>query len=95
VDRRAHNLKVIGSNPIPATNLKARSVKALAGFFVSVFAELVAKSGRPQNAMPINGLVTHITAYWRVHVTRSAHGKRLSVRQAFRDVLVLSHSRNS
>ncbi|CAI9003445.1 hypothetical protein EMIT0158MI4_60171 [Burkholderia ambifaria] len=26
--RRAHNPKVIGSNPIPATNIEARSAKA-------------------------------------------------------------------
>ena len=32
VARQAHNLKVIGSNPIPATTLKARSANALAGF---------------------------------------------------------------
>jgi hypothetical protein len=34
VARQAHNLKVIGSNPIPATR-KARQVKDLAGFFVA------------------------------------------------------------
>jgi hypothetical protein len=36
--RQAHNLKVIGSNPIPATKIKASSANALAGFFVREFA---------------------------------------------------------
>jgi hypothetical protein len=31
---QAHNLKVIGSNPIPATKLKASDGNALAGFFM-------------------------------------------------------------
>jgi hypothetical protein len=34
VARQAHNLKVVGSNPTPATNLKARCVNSLAGFFM-------------------------------------------------------------
>jgi hypothetical protein len=33
VARQAHNLKVTGSNPVPATNPKARDANALAGFF--------------------------------------------------------------
>ena len=32
-DLQAHNLKVIGSNPIPATNPKARDANAVASFF--------------------------------------------------------------
>ena len=32
VARQAHNLKVVGSNPTPATKLKARCANALAGF---------------------------------------------------------------
>lgn len=37
VARQAHNLKVVGSNPTPATNLicKASSVDPAGGFFVS------------------------------------------------------------
>lgn len=33
VARQAHNLKVVGSNPAPATNLKANVYKALVYFF--------------------------------------------------------------
>jgi hypothetical protein len=33
-----HNLKVVGSNPTPATKLKARDANALAGFFAHQFA---------------------------------------------------------
>ncbi len=36
-DRQAHNLKVVGSNPTPATNTKARNANALAGFFARQF----------------------------------------------------------
>jgi hypothetical protein len=32
--RQAHNLKVVGSNPIPATKKNASSASALAGFFI-------------------------------------------------------------
>ena len=32
------NLKVVGSNPTPATNTKARNANALAGFFARQFA---------------------------------------------------------
>ena len=35
VARQAHNLKVVGSNPTPATNKKARFPYGVAGFFVS------------------------------------------------------------
>jgi hypothetical protein len=35
-----HNLKVVGSNPTPATNTKARNANALAGFFARQFAQL-------------------------------------------------------
>jgi hypothetical protein len=34
VARQAHNLKVAGSNPAPATKQKARSPKGLAGLFL-------------------------------------------------------------
>src|SRR5579859_729830 len=40
VARQAHNLKVIGSNPIPATNSKARDANALAGFFARKIASI-------------------------------------------------------
>jgi hypothetical protein len=33
-DLQPHNLKVIGSNPIPATKKKARNANALAGFLL-------------------------------------------------------------
>ena len=39
-----HNLKVIGSNPIPATNKKTRCAKALAGFFMRRCALFAAQS---------------------------------------------------
>ena len=32
VARQAHNLKVVGSNPTPVTNLKPRNFKQLRGF---------------------------------------------------------------
>ena len=35
VARQAHNLKVTGSNPVPATNKNARKSKDLAGFLLS------------------------------------------------------------
>src|SRR3954453_7070061 len=34
VARQAHNLKVVGSNPTPATNFQVRKVQALRAFFV-------------------------------------------------------------
>jgi hypothetical protein len=34
VARQAHNLKVTGSNPVPATKTRARDAKAFAGFFM-------------------------------------------------------------
>ena len=37
VARQAHNLKVVGSNPTPATKIKARNVNALAGLFMRKF----------------------------------------------------------
>ena len=40
VARQAHNLKVVGSNPTPATNPKARDANALAGFLAPEIAQI-------------------------------------------------------
>ena len=82
-DRQAHNLKVIGSNPIPATISKARWLNELAGFFRANLRNLPRMVAIPPSANEINAFLSRIIAYWRVHVTRSAHGGRVSVRQAF------------
>jgi hypothetical protein len=42
-ERQAHNLKVVGSNPTPATKQKARHVNALAGFMLCDFAKMTAR----------------------------------------------------
>ena len=36
VNRMAHNLKVVGSNPTPATNLKPRQLRKLSGLFADI-----------------------------------------------------------
>src|SRR5208283_5992285 len=53
VARQAHNLKVVGSNPTPATKIKARNVKALAGFFTSKFRPFAPRQRVPPNAIEI------------------------------------------
>ena len=83
VARQAHNLKVVGSNPTPATNIKAHNANALAGFFTRRFAELALLSVIPPNAIKINALSRRAIVYRRVHVTCSAHENAISVRQAF------------
>ena len=37
VARQAHNLKVVGSNPAPATNVKPQKLKRFWGFFFTFF----------------------------------------------------------
>jgi hypothetical protein len=70
VARQAHNLKVRGSNPLPATKIKARDANALAGFFCPI---------RPMishlaNAIKIKAFSRPVIPCWRVYVTRLAHG---------------------
>jgi hypothetical protein len=84
VARQAHNLKVVGSNPTPATKQKACHVNALAGFFIRRFAQNHLKSVLLRNAMKINAFSFDVTAYWRVHVTWMAHEQAAVVREAFR-----------
>jgi hypothetical protein len=75
VARQAHNLKVVGSNPTPATKLKARNAKGLAGFFMRKFGQFAPRYVVPRSAIKINALPSHVIAYRRVHVTRLAHGQ--------------------
>ena len=85
VARQAHNLKVVGSNPTPATKIKARCANALAGIFMCKFAKFRPPARIPPNAIEIKGFLSRIIWYWHVHVTWLAHGMRLFVRQPFRD----------
>jgi hypothetical protein len=62
VARQAHNLKVVGSNPTPATKLKTRHVKALAGFFMRETALFYPQLVDPPSVMKINGLSSRIIA---------------------------------
>jgi hypothetical protein len=80
-----HNLKVVGSNPAPATKIKARNVNALAGFLVRKFGQFSPQRVISRNTIKIKVLPSCIIGYWRVHVTRSAHDQRCRVRHAFRD----------
>ena len=45
VARQAHNLKVVGSNPTPATKIKARNANALAGFFSAQIWPICSRNG--------------------------------------------------
>ncbi len=74
--RRAHNLKVVGSNPTPATNLKARGINSLAGFFARELLRIGPFAVVLRSVNKINAFLYRIIAWWRVHVTRLAHGKR-------------------
>jgi hypothetical protein len=56
VARQAHNLKVVGSNPTPATKSKARHVNALAVFFMRKFALFGSIVVNASSAKEINGL---------------------------------------
>jgi hypothetical protein len=56
VARQAHNLKVIGSNPIPATKKKASCASALAGFFIWENADIWAFFAVLPNARKFNDL---------------------------------------
>ena len=56
VARQAHNLKVVGSNPTPATKLKARHVKALAGFFARKIARFLSILLNAWSASKINDM---------------------------------------
>ena len=83
VSRQAHNLKVVGSNPTPATNRKTRNVNALAGFFMRCFGQIRAFCHHLRNAMWIKHFSSRVMLYRRVHVTWLAHGKRRFVRSVF------------
>ena len=63
VARQAHNLKVIGSNPIPATKSKARNAKALAGFCMRKFGGFPKAATILSNANKINAFLRRIIAY--------------------------------
>jgi hypothetical protein len=86
VARQAHNLKVVGSNPTPATKQKARHVNALVGFCMCEIAQNHLKLVLPRNAKKINAFSSHIAPCWRVHVTWMAHEMRSSVHQSFGDL---------
>jgi hypothetical protein len=60
VARQAHNLKVVGSNPTPATKLKARSANALAGFLPHQFAHFSARVVILLNANKINAFLRRV-----------------------------------
>ena len=84
--RQAHNLKVIGSNPIPATKLKpARSITLRAFAWAEV-----PKTARDMQCRQIpneiNAVSSCATSCPRVHVTRMAHGEGDFVRRAFRQL---------
>jgi hypothetical protein len=83
VARQAHNLKVEGSNPSPATKQKARHVNALAGFIIWKFPEFRPEIPISGNAIKINAFSFCVIACWRVHVTCMAHENRHSVRRTF------------
>jgi hypothetical protein len=87
VARQAHNLKVVGSNPTPATKQKARHVNTLAGFIMCGFGQNRVKRVLPRNAIKINAFSSHVTPCWRVRITWMAHEQRPSVHQPFRDLL--------
>jgi hypothetical protein len=57
VARQAHNLKVVGSNPTPATNLKARNVNALAGFLMRKLCVKGLLRACPRSANKINAFL--------------------------------------
>jgi len=71
-----HNLKVVGSNPTPATKQKSPLGPALSGIFLRQFARIAPPKIIPPNARQINAFVPRITVCRRVHVTRLAHGNR-------------------
>jgi hypothetical protein len=60
VARQAYNLKVVGSNPTPATNPNARDANTLAGFFVRQIAQIAPKSVDPRSAIKINAFLRRI-----------------------------------
>ena len=60
IGQLTHNLKVVGSNPTPATKLKARDVSALGGFFVRQFAQIAPQSANPRSAIRIKAFLTRI-----------------------------------
>jgi hypothetical protein len=57
VARQAHNLKVVGSNPTPATKLKARSANTLAGFFAREFAPICRSRGHSMKCQQNQGFL--------------------------------------
>ena len=62
VARQAHNLKVVGSNPTPATKPKARCVNSLAGFFVRQLLQIVPFAVILRSVNKINAFLHRIIA---------------------------------
>jgi hypothetical protein len=57
--RIRHNLKVVGSNPTPATKFKARNVRTLAGFFARQFLQMAPQLASLRSA-EINAFLSRI-----------------------------------
>lgn len=58
--RQAHNLKVVGPNPTPATKFKARNVRTLAGFFARQFLQMAPQLANLRSAIEINAFLSCI-----------------------------------